>query len=100
MAIKYFDTPDGYFVNLYGRLGCIEATIHRPNKAEGLKEWRLCFATCTGEAYDLRGKVRDRKTLAAIKHDLEGYDRTLNAPQGNPIPGFRGLPLDGSTPSA
>ena len=91
MAIKYFDTPDGYFVNLYGHLGCIEATIHRPAKENGLKEWRLCFATCTGEAYDLIGKVRDRKTLAAIKHDLSRYDTILNAPNGTAIPGFRGL---------
>jgi hypothetical protein len=74
MSIKYLDTPDGFFVNLDGRLGCIQATIHRPDKGDGRKTWILCFATCTGEAHSLIGKVLKHNTLAAVKHDLERYD--------------------------
>jgi hypothetical protein len=92
MSIAYEKTPDGLWVDLKGKLGCIQATIHRPRKGEkDRRTWRLCFAGCTGDAYELQGKVRDRNTLEAIKHDLAGYDRTLNG-NGTPIPGFRGLP--------
>ena len=93
MSIKYLETPDGFFVNLDGRLGCIEATIHRPDKNNGRKTWSLCFATCTGEAHPLIGKVLERNTLAAVKHDLDRYDMEMNAPYGQAIPGFRGMPV-------
>lgn len=93
MSINYLQTPDGYFVDLKGRLGNIQATIHQPDKDGGRKTWNLCFATCTGEAQPLIGKVLERKTLEAVKHDLERYDLTMNAPYGQAIPGFRGMPV-------
>lgn len=92
MSIKYQPTPDGFYVTLHGHLGCIQATIHQPSKNNGRKTWRLCFATCTGEAYPLIGRVLDRNTLAAVKHDLQRYDREMNAPYGQAIAGFRGMP--------
>jgi hypothetical protein len=92
MSVTYEPTPDGFFVDLKGKLGCIQATIHRPRKGEkDRRAWRLCFAGCTGEAYNLQGKVRDRNTLEAIKHELRGFDNILNG-SGTPIPGYRGLP--------
>lgn len=39
----------------------------------------------------MQGKVRDFMTLEAAKHELNRYDRELNAPYGEPIPGFRGM---------
>lgn len=94
MSIKYQETPDGFFVDLDGRLGCIQATIHRPDKSNGRKTWSLCFATCTGEAHPLIGKVLERQSVIAVKHDLQRYDRELNAPYGQAIPGFCGMPLE------
>lgn len=93
MSINYIPTADGLFVQLVGHLGSIEATIHRPDHLNKEKKWRLCFATCIGEAYPLIGKVLERNTLGAIKHDLQRYDREMNASYGKAIPGFRGMPL-------
>jgi hypothetical protein len=89
MAINYTETPNGLFVDLDGRLGSIQATISRPTTR---KEWRLCFATCIGEAHSLQGKVRDFPKLESVKHELNRYDGVLNAPLGEPMHGFRGMP--------
>ena len=79
MSIKYFVTTDGYFANLFGVHGCLEATVHRPDKRNGLKAWRLCFASCTGQAKGLQGKVREHHGFAAVKDDLRQCDALLNA---------------------
>ena len=75
--IKYFDTPSGYFANLFGEAGCMDATIHRPCDNTGGK-WRLCYATCTGQVKEMQGKVEDFRILANIKARLSEFDRTLN----------------------
>lgn len=81
--LKYFNTPTGYFANLYGERGCMDATIHRPEK--GRKEWRLCYATCTGEAKELQGKVKDFVSLSALKDALKTHDEHLNQmPENRP----------------
>ena len=80
MSIKYFVTNDGYFANLFGVHGCVDATVHRPDKRNGLRTWRLCFASCTGQAKGLQGKVREHNGFAAVKEDLQLCDVWLNAP--------------------
>lgn len=74
--VKYFKTPDGYFVNLYGPLGCLEATIHR-KPVRGVS-WRLCFAECTGQAKTLQGKTADFKSLRDVRAEISLHDKSLD----------------------
>lgn len=78
MSATYSNTPDGYFYRLTAELGCIQATIHRPNKTNKLKQWRLCFATCTGKASPLQGKVNDFKTKEEIISNLAQFHLLLD----------------------
>ncbi len=77
--IRYFATVaglGGYFANLYGEQGCIEATIHK-KPAPGIP-WRLCYASCTGAAKHLQGQVIDTLRLSDLRAELARLDLRLN----------------------
>lgn len=76
VEIAYQAIPNGVFAKLQGRLGTIEATIHC--KFSSLKPFRVCFATCTGHAHPLQGKVRDFPTMESIKSELQSYQQAFD----------------------
>lgn len=52
--VSYTHIPDGLYAELDSKTGSIRATIHPFQR-----DHRICFATCSGAAAHLQGKVID-----------------------------------------
>ncbi len=77
MGFAYTPTPSGYFADLTGSDGSMQATIHRPSRNTGWK-WRLCYATCRGKVKEHQGKVRDFGTLNGLKNHLVEHAKDID----------------------
>lgn len=72
MTTTYTKVPAGHWFDITpdhpASKGQACGCIYPPNEAH--KTWRICFGACTEHASHLQGKVIDRNTLAAAKHQL------------------------------
>ncbi|CAN5467126.1 hypothetical protein [Polaromonas sp.] len=74
--VSYTHIPDGLYAELDSKTGSIRATIHPFQR-----DHRICFATCSGAAAHLQGKVIDLPDLQACQQAMTACETELNRGQ-------------------